>query len=147
MTRLIAPTTLGLLALALLITSLAPGETAAIVFGALAAAFPVGLAAFAIAIAPDSRPRRLRTLGLVTLLVVLEGGLATLLLLRGSATVGPGGLPLAPLVQIVVLWLLPLVLVVWVYAATFDGSGAPPSPRRGGRPSPPEDDRTEGEPV
>lgn len=135
----IAQTSLLLSAPALLLASVLPGEGAAVVFGLLAAAFPVTLVAFAVTVTPGARLGRRRGATLVTLLLLLEGGMVALLALRGSVARSLEAVPAGILVQLGVLWLAPLVLVVLGYAATFDDRRSGASSAPGGGPSSRED--------
>ncbi len=93
-----------------------------VLFALLAVAFPVALIALG--------AQRHGSLGplvwpLATLLFILEVGFAAMLVLRGSIATAPwlGGLPLAAAVQFYGLFLLPLVLVSFAYAWTFERFG------------------------
>lgn len=121
---------------ALLAASLLPGPSAAWAFALLGAAFPVALmalGAFRPGPGPGRRPARWGATGwlLVALLLVLEATAAGILLLAGipagasgaTASPGAGGLPLATVIQVVGLWLLPLPLATLGYALTFDRTG------------------------
>ena len=61
-------------------------------------------------------------LPLVLVTILLEGGLIVLWFLRGRVMDVPwiGGLPLAAVVQILALWVLPFVVVVVAFARTFE---------------------------
>ena len=117
---------------ALLVASLLPGRGAAWIFALLGGAFPVALMALgAFRPALDrSGSRRPGALGwvLLALLVVLVGTAAGVLIFSGSPGGGLGavrlaGLPLATVIQVVGLWLLPLPLAALGYALTFDRAG------------------------
>ncbi len=93
-----------------------------VLFVLLAAAFPVALIALG--------AQRGGSLGpllwpLATLLLILEAGFIAMLALRGSVAAAPwlGGLPLATAVQFYGLFLLPLALVSFAYAWTFERFG------------------------
>ncbi len=95
------------------------GEVA---FALLAVAFPVALIALG--------AQRRGSLGpllwpLAALLVILEAAIVAMLALRGGVLTWPwlGGLPLATAVQFYGLFLLPLVLVSFAYAWTFERFG------------------------
>ncbi len=122
MARRAALVFLGLAAPAVLVSFVVPGPAAGVLFAVLAMAFPVALIVLAVA-----RDGRLGGLGppLALLLVLLEGGVAAMLLLRGRVADGPwiGGLPAATAVMIYGLWLAPLVVVALAYALGFDRSG------------------------
>lgn len=59
---------------------------------------------------------------LLLVALLLELGLVTMLILRQQVMITPwmGGLPLAAVVQIYVLWVVPFIIVAVVYALTFD---------------------------
>lgn len=123
---------LGFLAVgspAVLAASLVPGRAATWAFALLAGAFPVALMALGAASRGRSgRPARgsgAPAWVLVALLVVLEGTAAGILLLAGApaGAAGLAGLPLATVVQVAGLWLLPLPLAALGYALTFDRTG------------------------
>jgi len=102
-----------------LLSFLVPGIVSEYLFATLAGGFPVALIGLA-----AGRRRGGTPLGgwLLGLLVLLEGATVAMLLLRGRVADGPwiGGLPVAAVIQLVGLWLAPLVLVGLVYALTFD---------------------------
>ncbi len=88
-------------------------------FAVLAAAFPVGL----IVLGAQRRGRLGRLLWpLIALLSILEACVVVMLALRGRILDAPwlGGLPLATAVQVYGLFLLPLLLVSFAYAWTFE---------------------------
>ncbi len=95
------------------------GGVGELLFGLLAAAFPVALI-----FVGASRKGRVGPLlfPLLLLLVVLEASVLAMLALRGRVLEGLwlAGLPLAAAVQLYAMWLGPLVLVSLVYALTFD---------------------------
>ncbi len=94
-------------------------------FAGASGLFPVLLVGLATA-----RRRRgpLLTAGLGALAVLLVGSLLTLVAVGGRpAALAPvGGVPLALAVLFGGLWLLPLLLVGAIYAATFDPRGLAP---------------------
>ena len=71
-----------------------------------------------------TRHRGIGPIGVPLLVVtlLLEGGLIVMWLLRGRVMDAPwiGGLPLAAVVQILALWVLPFIVVVVAFARTFD---------------------------
>ncbi len=89
------------------------------VFALLAMAFPVALIALGAQRHGSLGPLRWP---LAVLLLILEAGIVTMLALRGSILTAPwlGGLPLAAAVQFYGLFLLPLGLVAFAYAWTFE---------------------------
>jgi len=113
---------LGFLALAapLILLCLFVGSALGeVVFALLVTAFPIALIALG-----ASRGGRLGPLGwpLLGLLLLLEGFVVALLVLRGSVSTAPwfGGLPLATAIQVYGLFLVPLFYVSLLYAFTFD---------------------------
>lgn len=113
---------------AVLAASLVPGRAATWAFALLAGAFPVALMALGTSRGRADRPGRRSGAParvLLALLVVLEGTAAGILLLAGAPAGAPGlaGLPLATVVQLLGLWLLPLPLATLGYALTFDRTG------------------------
>jgi hypothetical protein len=86
------------------------------------AAFPVALMALG-----ASRPSGLGSLRLplLSLLVLLVGGMLGMLALRGRVLEAPwvAGLPLAAAIQLVGIGVLPLPLVCLAYALSFDERG------------------------
>jgi len=93
-----------------------------VLFAVLAVAFPVAL----IVLGAQRRGRLGRLLWpLAALLLILEACVLAMLALRGHVLDAPwlGGLPLATAVQVYGLFLLPLLLVSFAYAWTFDGRG------------------------
>jgi len=108
------------IASALILLSFLPGfRFGPVLFAVLAVAFPVALIALGAArqgrIGPLMAP-------LTILLVILEGSLVGMLILRGHVVEGPwvAGLPAAAAIQLLGMWLMPLGLVALVYAITFD---------------------------
>jgi len=91
-------------------------------FTLTAAAFPVALIAVGAGRRGGLGPLRLP---LLLLLLILEGSMAAMLLLRGQVLEAPWllGLPLATAVQLYGLFLAPLFLVAFAYALTFDRFG------------------------
>ena len=90
-----------------------------VLFAVLAVAFPVAL----IALGGQRRGLLGRLLwALVALLAILEACVVAMLALRGQVLAAPwiGGLPLATAVQVYGLFLLPLLLVSFAYASTFE---------------------------
>ena len=59
---------------------------------------------------------------LLLVALLLEFGLVAMLILRQQVMITPwiGGLPLAAVVQIYLLWVVPFIIVAVVYALTFD---------------------------
>jgi hypothetical protein len=98
------------------------GEGAAVLFSGLGVAFPVLLMALG-----ALRGGRLGAVApaLLALLILLETSTGALFLLRGRILDGPWvfGLPLAVVVQLLGLWLGPLLLVGLAHAFTFDSQG------------------------
>jgi hypothetical protein len=82
-------------------------------------AFPVALMALGAARGGSLGPVRLP---LLVLLVLLVGSMLAMLALRGRVVGGPwiGGLPLALMIQLVAIGVLPLPLVCLAYARSFD---------------------------
>jgi len=118
-TRRIALWFLALAPPLILLSFLIPGTVSEVLFATLAAGFPVALVGLA---AGRRRGGALLGRWLLGLLVILEGSSVAVLLLRGQVADGPwiAGLPVAAVIQLVGLWLAPLVLVGLVYALTFD---------------------------
>lgn len=89
------------------------------VFALVSMSFPIALMALG-----GQRQGRLGPLRfpLAALWLLLVGSVVAMILLTGSdKQVGfLGGFPLSTAVMLGVLWLAPLVLVGWAYAATFD---------------------------
>jgi hypothetical protein len=111
---------------AVLLASFAGGPAAAWTFALLTAAFPVALMALGAA-GPDGASRG--ALGraawaLAALLLLAEGTAAGVLLLGGSGTgASLAGFPLATVVLVAGVWLLPLPLATLAYAWCFDETG------------------------
>ncbi len=107
---------------AMLLTFVAGTPAGEVLFALLAAAFPVALIALGAerrgSIGPLLWP-------LAALLLILEAAVVAMLVLRGSILTAPwlGGLPLATAVQLYGLFLLPLALVSFAYALTFEHFG------------------------
>ena len=120
MVRRAALAFLGLSSPLMLVAFVVGGEVMEILFAILAAAFPVAL----IAIAPHGRLGPLMWV-LGGLLLVVELAVVGMLVLRGEGVDGPWflGLPLATAIQVYGLFLLPLPLVSFAYALTFDRFG------------------------
>lgn len=104
----------------MLLTFLVPVPFGDAVFALLAAVFPVALMML-------GAQRAGRVPKVLSLLFALLGGflvlcMAALLLLRGGLEEGPwlGGLPLAAAIELYGLFLVPLPIVIYAYAATFD---------------------------
>jgi hypothetical protein len=119
MARRVSLLFLALASPVVLLSFLIPGPGAEALFAVLAMGYPVALIALAVA-----RQGRLGPLGvpLLVLLIIFEGCVVAMLLLRGRVLDGPwfGGLPLAAAFQLYGLWLAPLLLVALIYALTFD---------------------------
>jgi hypothetical protein len=119
MARRIALLFLALASPLVLLSFLLPGSFSEALFAVLVMGYPVALIALAVA-----RQGRIGVLGapLLCFLVLLEGCVVAMLLLRGRVVDGPwvGGLPLAAAVQLYGLWLAPLFLVALIYALSFD---------------------------
>lgn len=107
---------------AMLLVFVAGTPAGDVLFAVLAVAFPVALIALGAqrhgALGPLRWP-------LAALLLILEVDILVMLALRGSILTSPwlGGLPLAAAVQFYGLFLLPLVLVSFAYAWTFERFG------------------------
>jgi hypothetical protein len=99
------------------------------VFVAATLAFPPSL--ILLAVSPTASSRVLVAILVVLWLVLELSAMAMLLLARGPATATVLGLPWATAIMLGGLGLLPLVLVVLGYAATFDASGSGGSRKRG----------------
>lgn len=103
----------------MMVTFVVPGG--GVVFTLLAGAFPVGLIVFGAA-----RRGRLGPIAptIWALLVIIEGTLVGMLVLRGAVVEGPWlfGLPLAAALQLFGLFLLPLLVVSFGYARTFSNA-------------------------
>ena len=106
----------------ILLTFVVGGPVAEVLFGLLSVLFPVALIALG--------AQRGGSLGpllwpLAALAAILAGCVAAMLLLRGRILDAPwlGGLPLATAVQVYGVFLLPLGLVSFAYAWTFDRFG------------------------
>lgn len=119
---MIRRTSLGFLAVAsplmlLLFWVRVPG--ADVLFAVLVMAFPVAL--IAVTVAGGDRGRALGW-PLLALLVLLEGCALGMLALRGRVMTAAwiGGVPAAAAIQLVGVWLAPLLLVALAYALTFD---------------------------
>ena len=98
-------------------------------FVVVSLAFPPALILLAVSRAPNLRSL---VAVLVVLWLVLElSALAMLLLAGGPATATVLGLPWATAIMLGGLGLVPLVLVVLGYAATFDASGTGGSRNKG----------------
>ncbi len=107
---------------AMLLIFVAGTPAGEVAFALLAVAFPVALIALG--------AQRRGSLGpllwpLAVLLLVLEAAIVAMLALRGGVLTAPwlGGLPLATAIQFYGLFLLPLVLVSFAYAWTFERFG------------------------
>lgn len=98
------------------------GPLLEVVYAVLAVLFPVALIALG-----AQRGGRLGPLAgpLASLAAILVACVVAMLLLRGRVADGPwlGGLPLATAVQVYGVFLLPLGLVSFAYAWTFDRFG------------------------
>lgn len=99
------------------------------VFVAASLAFPSSL--ILLAVSPTAGPRILVAIVVVLWLVLELSAMAMLLLAGGPATATVLGLPWATAIMLGGLGLVPLVLVVLGYAATFDSSGPGGSRTRG----------------
>ncbi|RLE26967.1 MAG: hypothetical protein DRJ65_04250 [Acidobacteria bacterium] len=109
---------LGLASPAMLICSWSSGFIAELCFILLVMAFPAALITLAVArhgLGPLKVP-------LAGLIIILEVGGVTMLVLRGQVLEGPwfGAFPVAASIQIYGLWLGPLLLVALAYGLTFD---------------------------
>ena len=104
---------------ALLVTLLVPGRASGVAFALVAAAFPVAL--MALGASRDGSLGRL-TAPFLVVLALLEGCVLGMLALAGRVAEGPWlfGLPLAAVLQLGGLFLLPLPVVVLTYALAFD---------------------------
>lgn len=124
MAKRIALIFLALASPLVLICFLIGGAVAELCFTVLAMAYPVAL--IVLAVARDSGLGPLR-LPLLILLLILEGSGAAMLVMRGGVMDGLwiGGLPAAAAVLLYGIWLLPLPLVAFAYALTFDHYGLP----------------------
>lgn len=119
MVRRIALLFLSLASPLILVLVFMPWTFSETLFAVLVMGYPVALIATAAAGRGRLGPLGLPLLGL---LILLEGCAVGMLLLRGRVLDGPwfGGLPLAAAIQLYGVWLAPLLLVVVVYAVTFD---------------------------
>lgn len=110
------------LVVGLLVCMAVGGRAAQLLFGTLAMLLPVALMALGVL-----RQGRLGVAGvaLTVLALLLVGGYFAMVGLVGRVAQGPwvAGLPLASVVFLATVWLLPLVLVSLAYALTFDAQG------------------------
>ncbi|HEX6200661.1 MAG TPA: hypothetical protein VF150_10380 [Thermoanaerobaculia bacterium] len=107
---------------AVLLASFAGGPAAAWTFALLTAAFPVAL--MALGAASPRRPLGRAAWALAALLLLAEGTAAGVLLLGGNGTgASLAGFPLATVVLVAGVWLLPLPLATLAYAWCFDETG------------------------
>jgi hypothetical protein len=102
----------------ILVLFFTPWSFSEALFSILVMGYPVALI-----IVATTRNSRLGPLALplLVLLVLLEGCTLGMLVFRNQVSTAPwvGGLPLTAAFQLYGLWLLPLLLVALVYAATF----------------------------
>ena len=116
--RRLALAALAAAAAAILVLSFVPGVAAAVGFTVLAAAFPFALMALGAA-----RRGRLGRAGLpiALSLAIVEAAMLGMLALRGAVAGGPwiGGLPLAAVLLLCGVFLLPLVVIALGFALTF----------------------------
>lgn len=118
MSRRIPLLVLALSAPLLLIALAAGGPIAGWVFALVAMLVPGAL----IALAAGRRARS----AAVAVTLLLAGGAAAILALGGGAGAGGaliGGLPVSAWVMLGAFWGWPLILTMWVYAATFEAPG------------------------
>lgn len=97
-------------------------EPVEVLFALFATAFPIALIALGASREGHLGPLRWPLLGL---LLLLELPVVALLALRGTVSTAPwwGGMPLAMAVQVVGLFVLPLLYVSLLYAFTFERFG------------------------
>jgi hypothetical protein len=107
------------LLLASLLVDVPAGE---VLFAVLAVAFPLALIVLGAGQRGGLGPLRLP---LAVLILFYEACALAMLALRGQVTEAPwvGGLPLAAAIQLYGVFLLPMVFVTLLYAATFDRFG------------------------
>ncbi|HEX2254713.1 MAG TPA: hypothetical protein VHQ65_15715 [Thermoanaerobaculia bacterium] len=117
---------LAVTALVLLAAACLGGAGAKWAFGLAAAAFPVLL--MALGAARGGRWSRGVVVTLAVLFVFLAGSILAILALPGRVMEAPwiGGVPLALGLQIVGIWLVPLLFVGIGYALSFDRHGLAP---------------------
>lgn len=110
---------LALGSLLLTLATLLGGEGWDLLFGVLAIAFPVALCALGAMHGERLSPGIAAVL--LALLALLEGSFLGMLALRGQVLDGPrlAGMPLAVVLLLAGMWLLPLLLVSFGYAVTF----------------------------
>jgi len=113
---------LALASPAIMLSFLAGGAVAEIAFALLGVAFPFALIVLGAEHKGRLGPLRWTLLGLV---VFFELAVVAMLLLRGHTLDAPwvGGLPLATAIQVYGIFLLPLGVVSFAYALTFDRFG------------------------
>lgn len=107
----------GLLSVVMTVCLLLGGDFAEALFGVVASVFPVVL--IAVGGARGARPNRAFIGLLFALVCVITGSVVWMLFLRGSVETG-GDWPLAAAVLLLGLWLMPLLIVGFGYAALFD---------------------------
>ncbi len=110
---------LALASLATLVGLISGSEAGAVLSLLIAPVFPLTLIVLG-----ASRRGELGAIALPLLVVgiLLEGGLVAMLILRGRVLEAPwvAGLPLAAMIQIYVMWVVPFLIVALVYALTFE---------------------------
>ena len=106
----------------LLLTSAVYLPAGEVLFAVLAVAFPIALIALGARHRGGLGPLRWP---LVALVAFLEACIVAMLGLRGQVFEAPwfGGLPLATAIQFYGVFLAPMFLVAWLYAATFERFG------------------------
>lgn len=100
-----------------------PGAVADWTFALATALLPVALMALG---AAGRRPLGAARWALVALLAILAAAAAGVLALSGRGAGTVAGFPLAAVVQVAGLWLLPLPIATLAYALTFDRTGLAP---------------------
>ena len=117
----IARIVLGIASPLIVMACIVGGEAGRLVFVVVTPLVPVALIALG-----ASRPGRDRRVGwvLAALTLALEAGSIGILILSRSVSEGPtiGGLPVATVVMLVALGIVPLLLVPVCYAALFGAS-------------------------
>jgi hypothetical protein len=110
---------LALASLVTLVGLISGSEAGAILALLMGPVFPVALIVLG-----ASRQGRLGAIAgpLLGVAILLEGGLVAMLVLRGRVLEAPwfAGLPLAAVVQIYAMWVVPFLIVAVVYALTFE---------------------------
>ncbi len=131
MARRFALAFLALSSPAILLAFVAGTPAGEVAFALLAVAFPVALIAFGALrretphLSPSGETQGPLLWPLAALVLILESCVVAMLALRGSIQTAPwlGGLPLAAAVQVYGFFLLPLGLVSFAYAWTFERFG------------------------